>query len=384
MIDTIVLRLHGANQQLSSSLEKIQSENNKTSIQKVPEHFELYSKLLQYKGRSFSLVKTYNKELHSNTTLNDDEFLSSQTSNKVNEYYLSLNQQKFIYADYVKTHNLNVRGKYSLTSQSQDVVFNVNINAGYIEFNFSIPKYLYGHQLAQFVPQIHSKEFRKSSFKNHSFEHQSKLLYNRLKLFIDYFFQDLCNKFKVDTLPNYEYIEIFRVDLCYNQYFESKQTALMYLNEQKKIHKKKSFKKSKVLTEDSTTKNFQTSLTIGRSSGNYFKIYHKGSEYTSKQGDYQKHKKLNEIHWNQLVTHSNSKLATKHYDFVKNYFDQKSKVGSDDRQKLDYDTYFSSDTSFLKKERQSVASALYKNMYVKTPFFKDEFDKILRYELSIS
>jgi hypothetical protein len=384
MIDTIVIRLHGANQQKTSNLDKIASENLNTSIQKVPEHFDLYSKLLQYKGKSFSLVKTYNKELHSNTTLNDEEFLSSHTSNVVNEHYLSLNKQKFIYADHEKEHNLNVRGKYSLTSQSYDVIFKININAGYIEFSFSIPKYLFGHQLAQFIPQINSKEFLKSTYKNHSFDYQSKLLFNRLTLFIDHFFNDLCNKFKVDMLPNHEYIEIFRLDFCYNQYFENKKLALLYLDEQKKIHKKKSFKKSKVLSEDSTTKNFQTSLTIGRSSGNYFKIYHKGSEYTSKNGDYSKHQKLNEYHWSAMRSITDNNKLDKHFKFVKNYFDKKSELGKEDRKDTSFTQFFSTKDINLKKERQDVANFLNKTMYINTPFFKDESDKILRYELSLS
>ncbi len=383
MIDTIVLRLHGANQQKTTNLEKIASENQNTSIQKVPEHFELYSKLLQHKGKSFSLVKTYNKELHSNTTLKDDEFLSSHTSNIINNYYLSLNKQKFIYADYEKEHNLNVRGKYSISSQSHDVVFNVNINAGYIEFSFSIPKYLFGHQLCQFIPQINSTEFKKSSYKNHSFKFQNNLLFKRLQTFIDYFFQDLCRKFEVDVLPNYEYIEIFRLDFCYNQYFDNKKLALMYLNEQKKIHKKKSFKRSKVSTEDITTKNFQTSLTIGRSSGNYFKIYHKGSEYVSKGGDYSKHKKLNENHWSKLNKHSKSSIIDKHLEFVTNYFDKKSQLSKDQRDET-FQEFFSTKNAYLKKERQSVADTLFKTMYVNTPFLKDEYDKILRYEMSVS
>jgi len=381
MIDTIVLRLHGANQQVKTNLEKIKSENTNTTIQKVPEHFDLYSKLLQFKGKSFSLVKTYNKELYSNTTLKDDEFLSTQTSSVVNNYYLSLNKQQFIYADKVKEHNLKVRGKYSLTSQSHDVVFNININAGYIEFNFSIPKYLYGHQLLQFVPQIFSNSFRKDSFKYHSFDFQSKKLYQRLIKFIDYFFTDLCKKFKVDTLPNYNYIEIFRIDFCYNQYFENKDQALMYLNEQKKIHKKRSHKKSKVLTEDITTKNYETSLTIGRSSGNYFKIYHKGSEYISPNGDYHKHKKINEHIWDQLAKRSTIDHSEKHIEFCKNYFDVKVKKDPKDPT---FKQYFSTTDLNLKKERQKVSDLMYKNMYIKVPFLKNEADRILRYEMSVS
>jgi len=385
MIDTINLRLHGANQQVTSNLEKIKADNLNISIAKVPEHFELYSKLLQFKGKSFQIKRNFNHEELVHSNLSDDEFLTLKTSKQVNNYYLSTNKQSFVCESIEKQYNLNARGKYSINSQSYNIVFKINPNAGYIDFQFSIPKYLYSHSLAQFIPQINSKAFYKNSHLHHGFNFQKKNLYSRLIKFIDFFFLELCTKFKIDTLPNYEYIEINRIDLCYNQYFENKEIALMYLDHQKKIHKKSSNKQSK------NDNNYNTSLTIGRSKGNYFKIYHKGSEYVSKTGDYKKHKEINMNHWKNLPTYktdqygnkiicalSQSDTYTKHFNYVNEIFEKKIV------QDISLDQFFSIPDDYQKKDKQKLADYMSSNFKINTPFLKKEMDKILRYELSIS
>ena len=85
MIDTINLRLHGANQQVTSNLEKIKADNLNISIAKVPEHFELYSKLLQFKGKSFQIKRNFNHEELVHSNLSDDEFLTLKTSKCYNK-----------------------------------------------------------------------------------------------------------------------------------------------------------------------------------------------------------------------------------------------------------------------------------------------------------
>ena len=320
MIDTVNLRLHGVNQEKLNNLEIIKSQNENTSIMRIPEHFELYQKILAYKGKTFSITKTFNKETFSKSELSDEEFLTNHTSKQTNDYRLSLNKQKFVDGDIEQEYNLNVRGKYSLNSQAYNVVFNVNLNAGYIDFTFSIPKYLYSHQLAQFVPQVNSTRFKSFTYKLHSFNFQSKLLHERLSKFIDTFFLDLCTKFKVDTLPNFEFIEMTRLDLCYNQYFDTKKDSLLYLEAQKKISKTFTSKKSKIDSEDKTTKNFASAITIGLGKGKYFKIYHKGSEYISNGGDYKKHTKENNNHFDQLQKYKDSKTFLHHSQFIKDFF----------------------------------------------------------------
>lgn len=380
MIDSINLRLHGVNQEKLNNLEIIKAQNENTSIMKLPEHFELYQKILSYKGKTFSVTKTFNKEISTNSSLTDEEFLNSHTSKQTHDYRLSLNKQKFVDGDIEKIYNLNVRGKYSLNSQSYHVVFNVNLNAGYIDFFFSIPKYLYSHQLAQFIPQINSSSFKKFTYKLHSFNFQSKILHERLSDFIDSFFLDLCTKFKVDTLPNYEYIEITRLDLCYNQYFNSKHDALLYLEEQKKISKRKSSSKSKTENdEDKSTKNFASAITIGLGKGKYFKIYHKGSEYISSTGDYKKHRQENNFYYDNMQKYRESETFKNHSSFIKDYFHQNV------YQENFMDNYFSVPTDdFIRKQRKLLSKHMLKDMKFKTHFYKKEMDKILRYELSLS
>src|SRR5690606_27955484 len=111
--------------------------------------------------------------------------------------------------------------------------------------------------------------------------------------FIDKFFTDLItflnqdSNFLIDTFPDYNYIEIRRIDLCYNQHFETKEEALMYLENQKKLKKEKNY------NTKSQTKSFGTTHAQTTSFGSYFKIYHKGSEYSKSDGDLKKHLEIN-------------------------------------------------------------------------------------------
>lgn len=179
--------------------------------------------------------------------------------------------------EHVRSHWNKVRVKSSF----YDVLCRINFEKDFIEFQISVPKYYYGHNIAQFVPTRHSNGFK--YFKEISRGHQKVMLYNRLIKFTKDFFKRTFHNIEV----NYACLELKRLDLCYNQFFNTKQEALTYINYQKKLMAKRTGKKSNYGRDNYTSCAF-------RNSSFYFKIYHKGSEYESKDGDKKKHEKINE------------------------------------------------------------------------------------------
>ena len=169
------------------------------------------------------------------------------------------------YYDTKKTTK-KLRNKHFIKSSSYNLNYLVDITNDYIEFNFSIPKYKYGTNVAQFVNHYRATSFELS--KNSSFQYNLEGTYNRLLKFIENFFSRFAG---VELEKMKEDVEINRLDICFNQIFDDKQEALAYLEHQKKIKKR-----GERLINDKI--NFATSIYLA---GKYFtfKIYHKGTEF---------------------------------------------------------------------------------------------------------
>lgn len=370
MIDTIEIRVHAISDMVSSSFDYTQRKNIGVSLYHVEEHHQLYKSMLKYKGKFFNMVKTVKKLTTSTEIMTDSEFLHFQTSNKNNNFQHIQDVMRFTDQDTVKETNMRINGKYNSPSSISAVTFKINENGGYIDFNLSIPKYLYSHSLAEFIPQAGSSTY----FNNPSLtsvNSQRKIIYKRFLKFLDLFINDLCHMFKLDTLLNKEFIELRRLDLCINQYFDTKHDALNYLEHQKKITKVKSTstKNKKVI--------YDTSITYNTSSGAYFKIYHKGTEYTSsKFGDLHKHLEFNKLFIEDRIKNDKSisnkiKSEIKNRDLVYKLFSDSIKD-----KPIFYDTKSKSainNTARILKDLQPF----------KIDFLKNEMDKILRYEISL-
>jgi len=151
----------------------------------------------------------------------------------------------------------------------------------YIQFNFSIPKYLYGNNIAQFVLPGSDPSFR--IYQHQNFMDQIDVTYDRLMVFIRTFFEE-----NFDGMPlKWEEIEIRRIDICFNQIFDSKQSALRYLQLQRRLEKPYS------RLESNNFNNYATGISyVG--GGYSFKIYHKGTEYKTK-GDLKEHSRINRL-----------------------------------------------------------------------------------------
>lgn len=365
MIDNLVFRLHGINQPELRNKLSIQSYKKGFAVMYVPSHFDLYKKIMQYKGKAFTMSRIFNKEQKQSSEISDEEFLLTKTSRKLNDHYLNLDKISFVSDKVVKERNLKVNGKYRVPSSEHDVVYSVNLDGGFIEFNINVPKYLYGHNMAQFIPQINSDKFNSLSGNFNEWAVQKHHLHGRIYEFIDSFFTDLFFKFELELMPDYDYIELSRIDLSYNQYFKTETDAKMYLNEQKKIHKKRTSSKNRVVGQ------YETSISYHTSNGSYFKIYHKGSEYiNTKHGDFKKHDALNRDYIRNQQKYMQNDTFGEHNTMIFKMF-KNDTLGN----------YFEAPVS---PKIRKVVKDVFKDLPINTMFLKKEMDKILRYEVSLT
>lgn len=366
MIDTIKLRFHGVNDFKTDSLTLIQNESNKVKQKPaVPQHNDLYLAILQKKHKSFTIVKQVNREVVSNEDMTTEEFNYLENNRKMTSHYLNRDLVRFQDGSKMKEINKAINGNYRVTSSENAVTFFINENGNYIDFEFSIPKYLFGHNLAQFVPQANASNYRNNLT---LWSQQKSLLYDRLMWFIDMFLNDLGTYFQLADLPNKDYIEIRRIDLCYNQYFDSKEEALEVFNQQTKINKKRRRKNANVALQ------YDTTLTYLSSTGSYFKIYHKGMEYTKAGSkDLKRHMEENTRAMDGFKrTMHEDEIYQKHRKLIIKLFEDKVK-GKDIN--IDEKIY---------KEIKTLVNKVYEIMPYKIDFLKKEMDKVLRYEVSLS
>lgn len=157
------------------------------------------------------------------------------------------------YSDTGRMRFLSVRNAVHSISSHYNISFNTNYERDYLEINMSIPKYLYGTNVFQFT------------------DHRTIDIHHtwtKLESFFREFFQ-----IYFPTLPDYEDVEINRIDFCLNQIFDTKEDALKYLARQKELNV--SYARS-----ERNRFNDYGSTTIQYVTANYsFKVYHKGTEF---------------------------------------------------------------------------------------------------------
>lgn len=187
-------------------------------------------------------------------------FLDEETG----EYIESSLAASVIYHDTNRAIPLRHRSNINLPSSHYSIAYDVNFAKNYLEFNFSVPKFEYETNLLQFIS---------------IYDQTTQRTFNKFMQFLD--------KFVKEYLPDkvlFEDIEINRIDLCYNQFFNNEAEALQYLDEQKKLLVKYARSSKNNFRSYDTSFMFITKRYS-------FKVYHKGSEF--KKNDFPKLQKRN-------------------------------------------------------------------------------------------
>lgn len=391
MIDTLKLRIHGINDIKRDLGSEIKVTNGYGTLFAVPEHNDLYKALLKYKGKYFYASTVVSQEKYEKSERDTDDFLTMENSRLVHEHLQTRNVMRFVDEDKVKEVNMSINGSYRVPSSFNGVTFRINESAGFIDFEFSVPKYLYGHSLAEFIPQINSELYERNFFQAFSWGFQQKHLFERLNKFIDIFISDICNHFKLELLLNKRYIEIVRLDLCFNQFFDNKNDALRYLEHLRKINHKRHRENQKAPEQ------YDTSIAYMQSNGCYFKIYHKGTEYSfSQHGDMKKHISENEKFMDKILKRMLKKAYAKSDEKLVTALKKIRNGGKFKDSKEEAKAYRAEMIKIMQEMAKGTfsrdnydeatirfAKKLYKIMPYKVDFFKKEMDKVLRYEVSL-
>lgn len=248
MIDTTILRIHGLdkyanlikNYELENQLKNKESGITRESIETTSSELRKLRRLGYKSGK---------------------QIIEAVKINRSGEYL-------------IRTKS----GKHRNASNHYDVSYYIEPIKDYIEFNFSIPKYNYGSNVLMFVDHFGDKEYNFHTCCEA--DHNINRSFDLLQYFLKNFFRMEFVGSKVD----YNDVEVHRIDVCFNQLFQSKQEALKYLEYQKRKPKKYS------RDEEGSVYEYKTSW-MYKSIRYSAKIYHKGSEY--EKNDLKEHERYN-------------------------------------------------------------------------------------------
>jgi hypothetical protein len=160
-----------------------------------------------------------------------------------------------------------------IKSSHYTIAYKVDIIKNFVEINLSIPKYIFGTNILLFNRPVSSKRF---NYVTHSeLEPNLREAYKRLFTFLNKFFMTEFGSIEL----NFQLLEINRIDICYNQLFDSKEDAIDYLTQLRKLKKKN----ARDTTNYSRGRHWKTSITYVTDRYS-FKVYHKGAEFKKNDG----------------------------------------------------------------------------------------------------
>jgi len=159
----------------------------------------------------------------------------------------------------------SMMSKNYISSSHYKLIMFVDPGYNKISFNFSIPKYFFGTNIFQAIPHQGERDYQ---IMENDFLYQTKIAKRRLMGYLNSFFLKQFPGCYVD----FKKIILKRIDLCFNLIFDSKLSALDYLEHQRGVDKKYLRKKN------SASNNYQTSIFFSNKDYSA-KIYHKGTEF---------------------------------------------------------------------------------------------------------
>lgn len=242
MIDTIVIRLHDLHKNAQ-----------------IVKELELSSKKSQ-EVKTAVIDKDENERLDKMKYLTEKQKLDILVLGGSGEYLIRSKVNKIV----------NNSSHYELT-------YRIESTKDFLEFNFSIPKYLYGTNILMFTE--HARDVSYKLYDNGQLQYNLNLVPSRLINFI----LNFLNRQFISKVDLHD-VEINRIDVCYNQIFSTKEDALSYFSYQQKREKKYAREGEGGKTDYDTSFSYVTK----RSSS---KIYHKGTEY--RKHDLREHLKIN-------------------------------------------------------------------------------------------
>ena len=179
-------------------------------------------------------------------------------------------QQKLVHKTYIQYHdtgNLHQVAQFNeLKSSHYSIAYKIDYLRDFIAFNVSIPKYVYGVNILHYNRSPLDKRF--SALNHASIKRNLTESYKRLFHFFDKFFVSEFGS--IEIYP--QFVEVNRVDICYNQVFDSKSDAFEYLNQLRKLKKKYARNASNY------SRDWKTSI-VYKTDRYSFKVYHKGTEF---------------------------------------------------------------------------------------------------------
>lgn len=164
-----------------------------------------------------------------------------------------------------------IQGRFHLPSSHYDIGYRVDIDRQFVDISFSIPKYIYGHSVAQFVRNPHNENILYEGLIE-EFKHVTRHWYDMLFEVIRDFFRNTFTGIEV----SFKHVEIIRLDLAFNQYFKSRDEAVRVAELMAKKHAK-TLRGSRGRDEYRHDDHSSGFTSIGRNA--YYKVYHKGTEF---------------------------------------------------------------------------------------------------------
>lgn len=166
-----------------------------------------------------------------------------------------------------------------LKSSHYTIAYKIDTLREFILINLSIPKYVFGTNIIHYNRPVTDKAF--STAHHSELKRNLKESYKRLYHFLGKFFALEFGEIEID----YQLVEVSRIDICYNQMFDSKDASLDYLNQLRKLKKKYARDASNY------SRDWKTSI-VYKTDRYSFKVYHKGTEFA--KNDAKNLRELNE------------------------------------------------------------------------------------------